>query len=553
MTLNDTFGVDLNQFLAENRLNSQFYRPIERTGDLVEAANRFRIGSDGRRLPEFYIAPPRIAFGRLAQEIATELNGKLLLENLPTPGDVVSLELADLLEKYGSNPMLMTNVLKEKLASEGLTGAGIAAARKLNESRLDNTDRGLLAFINILMYTFYRAAIGLDVRDAEGIVSNALSSLGKIKSYINRELAKRFITERNLEITDPEMEALQDRVADLNISYVGNDAFPIILEEYQNVKGQGNIIEAVNDFLNSGLVMVPSNINRDYLIQSMISFLRDSGFNLDLIIGLQADFDAMIDGAIVSFTDRSVDDVQITEWLWEFGDGTSSTDQNPIHTYSRTGMYTVKLLIKDGDGNEDEKEKDIAVVAPIVPPTPDFSFEVDTENKLVVQFTDQSTAVGEITARDWDFGDKGKSTLESPVHAYKKAGTYLVTLKVTDNEGLIFSVTKPVIVGNNFFVKGSLEDPNGNPLPGLRVQAVDKDPGDNPDDPLGNEVITDNEGRFVITYKEDDFVKGGDEGGPDLVITVLDSSNRVLYISDLIPGASTELELPPIVIDLLLI
>jgi PKD repeat protein len=51
----------------------------------------------------------------------------------------------------------------------------------------------------------------------------------------------------------------------------------------------------------------------------------------------------------VSFTDKSTG--VPTSWKWTFGDGTSSSDQNPIHQYSQEGSYTVKLTVKNVAGN----------------------------------------------------------------------------------------------------------------------------------------------------------------------------------------------------------
>ena len=64
----------------------------------------------------------------------------------------------------------------------------------------------------------------------------------------------------------------------------------------------------------------------------------------------------------IEFTDSSTDkDGTISEWYWDFGDGTNSTDQNPTHTYSLNGTYTVKLTITDNEGAEDTEEIDLLI------------------------------------------------------------------------------------------------------------------------------------------------------------------------------------------------
>ncbi len=64
----------------------------------------------------------------------------------------------------------------------------------------------------------------------------------------------------------------------------------------------------------------------------------------------------------VQFTDESEDETNnIDTWEWEFGDGTTSTEQNPTHTYSSEGTYTVTLKVMDAPGKTDMKSKDITV------------------------------------------------------------------------------------------------------------------------------------------------------------------------------------------------
>ncbi|AKB56768.1 cell surface protein [Methanosarcina barkeri 227] len=141
----------------------------------------------------------------------------------------------------------------------------------------------------------------------------------------------------------------------------------------------------------------------------------------------------------VQFFDESTDSP--TSWNWDFGDGVTSTKQNPIHTYTTDGTYTVKETITNEIGGDTEtKESYITVTASAealtaVAPVPDFSASVTSgEAPLTVSFTDESS--GSPTEWQWNFGDSYDIFTEhNPTHTYTKAGTYTVTETVTNEAG----------------------------------------------------------------------------------------------------------------------
>jgi PKD repeat protein len=123
----------------------------------------------------------------------------------------------------------------------------------------------------------------------------------------------------------------------------------------------------------------------------------------------------------------------VTAWNWDFGDGTTSTEQNPSHTYFSAGTYTVNLTITHASGTNYIVQT-VTVPAPAGSPVPDFTANV-TEGTapLKVQFTDLST--GSPTSWSWDFGDGTGSTDQNPVHTYTTAGTYTVNLTAINDGG----------------------------------------------------------------------------------------------------------------------
>lgn len=140
----------------------------------------------------------------------------------------------------------------------------------------------------------------------------------------------------------------------------------------------------------------------------------------------------------IDFMDASTDpDGSITAWDWDFGDGATSTEQNPTHQYADKGEYTVQLTVTDNDGLTNTTEQTITLRN--LPPTASFTFSPSepTVGEDVLFSDASSDPEGQpIMAWNWDFGDGTTSNEQNPTHVYETSGSYLVTLTVTDDEGL---------------------------------------------------------------------------------------------------------------------
>lgn len=129
----------------------------------------------------------------------------------------------------------------------------------------------------------------------------------------------------------------------------------------------------------------------------------------------------------VEFNDLSTGN--ITNWLWDFGDGNTSTEQNPSHTYDTEGLFTVTLEVGGPGGTNSIEKTNLIRVLPKSIPVAGFSANVTAGFiPLEVQFFDLST--GEITSRIWDFGDGGSSSEQSPLHVYNSEGIFNISLEV---------------------------------------------------------------------------------------------------------------------------
>ncbi|MBR9833447.1 HYR domain-containing protein [bacterium] len=138
----------------------------------------------------------------------------------------------------------------------------------------------------------------------------------------------------------------------------------------------------------------------------------------------------------VFFTDQST---QPDTWLWNFGDGSTSRAQNPIHTYISAGIYTVSLTITDTViGGSSTKSIPMAVTVEV--PTADFNgSSLFGCGPLTINFTNASTTA---VSYLWNFGDGNTSTLENPTHTYQNRGSYSVSLTITTANGCTNTRTK---------------------------------------------------------------------------------------------------------------
>ncbi|WP_282166065.1 PKD domain-containing protein [Cellulophaga baltica] len=145
---------------------------------------------------------------------------------------------------------------------------------------------------------------------------------------------------------------------------------------------------------------------------------------------------------VVQFTGDTSSDPDTGDTLtyaWDFGDGTTATTANPSHTFTTAGTYTVTLTVTD-DGTPALTSTDTITIivtdtnqAPTAVATSDI---LTGEASLAVQFTGDTSSdpnTGDILTYAWDFGDGTTATTANPSHTFTTAGTYNVTLTVSDD------------------------------------------------------------------------------------------------------------------------
>ena len=133
---------------------------------------------------------------------------------------------------------------------------------------------------------------------------------------------------------------------------------------------------------------------------------------------------------------------QITGWYWDFGDNTSSTLPNPLHTYANPGTYNVCLTTVGYDGNQTCRSKQCyTVTAGYCEVNANYSYSY-TDNCTEVQFDNLSTPgpCSQVTGWYWDFGYPGGiSTQQNPLHNFPSTGTYTVCLTTQGTNGYVSS------------------------------------------------------------------------------------------------------------------
>lgn len=141
----------------------------------------------------------------------------------------------------------------------------------------------------------------------------------------------------------------------------------------------------------------------------------------------------------IAFT-NTTDLPPIATYSWDFGDGNTSTLENPEHIYQASGNYTVRLLVAFA-GCESSTEETITVN-----PGPEVSFST-IDNCLGQSITFNNTSAGDfITSYLWDFGDGTTSTQENPVYSFESAGVKNISLTAFTNNGCDYTIQQNIEV-----------------------------------------------------------------------------------------------------------
>jgi PKD repeat protein len=234
-----------------------------------------------------------------------------------------------------------------------------------------------------------------------------------------------------------------------------NDEGVFSIELTFNDDSEYYIVSTVDLCLNENLSSVITTANADVTVNFETCFPEEESTLCNANFHNYTD---SISSLTIHFLDQS--EGTIIEWLWDFGDGSTSDEQNPIHSFQESGNYNVSLTAKT-QNIEDTYSFEVYVedTSETVEVNDTLSayfytYSDSSENILTVSFYEYTN--DQDVSRLWDFGDDNTSTTENPLHTYDTEGTYMVTLTVTNNDEevsysqevtvpFIQEVTEPII------------------------------------------------------------------------------------------------------------
>lgn len=205
-------------------------------------------------------------------------------------------------------------------------------------------------------------------------------------------------------------------------------------------------------------------------------------------------------------------------YMWDFGDGDTSDEENPNHIFDHPGDFTVTLQIDDIDGASDSDKMKIAISnrPPVAIHNGPYSVRVDA----VVQFSSDGSydPEGDPLTYQWEFGDGSKSSEENPDHVYPEPGEYKIVLKVFDVYGEEDKTETKCVVSENQFPDAKA---NG-PYTGFVGYPVE----------FSSEGSIDPDGEIQSYYWEFEDGQNSDSSHPTITFNEVGSYSVVLTVID---------------------
>ena len=208
--------------------------------------------------------------------------------------------------------------------------------------------------------------------------------------------------------------------------------------------GDGTIINATNGNPVQHIYNTPGNYVVSLVVETS-SGCKSFVYSKTVVVNAKPTVDFTLPGNIClpagtgQFTDISTitDGTQnLFTYLWNFGDGQTSTQKSPSHQYTAIGPYNVQLKVTSSNGCIDSSTKILNTIYPQA--KADFTVTPEVCLGIATQFTDKSDGKGSNVVKwNWDFGNGQTSTQQNTTHTYTTAGSYKVRLHVFTDKGCV--------------------------------------------------------------------------------------------------------------------
>ena len=214
----------------------------------------------------------------------------------------------------------------------------------------------------------------------------------------------------------------------VNFFDTSNTIVPIVdyLWDFGNGTTSNQILPNTS-YLSSNFYDVKLTVTNDNGCVASKIFNEFIKVNTTPIIDFEVSSIQLCAGEDVYFNNLSSPTNLITNWLWDFGNGDTSSLFNPVYQYQTSSIYDISLIASI-DGCKDSLT--IVDYIEVIDPNSYFEENYNCVNPLQVNFTDLSSGADSYF---WDFGDGNTSTLQNPIHQFNSRGVYNVSLNVHNN------------------------------------------------------------------------------------------------------------------------
>lgn len=260
------------------------------------------------------------------------------------------------------------------------------------------------------------------------ILNDSLSTIAikdsiKIFNFRNKTIPKSYFLDMNDKVIakyhfeDKNIIALIIKQADgdKRVFAFHYSSYKILLDEINNAPYLGEMLGELND---GNLLTIGDD-----------SYIYKHKWKYDFNT-VEAEFDyKLVDNNKFEFGDLS--EGPIKSWKWDFGDGTTSNERNPVHQFASSGKYFVILTATNEYGKVHQTSKEV-VAKGVLKSNFEYTVSQDGDDRIV----DCTNLSPDIAVRYiWNFGDGTYSNEKNPIHRYNFTGKYYISLTAFDSEG----------------------------------------------------------------------------------------------------------------------